>query len=479
MTSTRELMALTLACALLPAAQASDARDTDTLKNPGFEANLDDWSVHVYGAPSRVERDSTVVHGGKHALRVSASEPSDTALGQEVVLKPGRWYRLGGWVRTRGLDPHGAPVFGTFQVQQPGGRGIIASGVNHGGDTDWTEVPIFFQAPPGGRTRVSIFFVGFGKGTGTAWFDDLKLEEVDPAKATVRVTRQFLCPGEISPLQYGQFIEYLCNLVPGMWAEKLYDGSFEGLSPYKFVFLKETDFREKPWYPSGAVNRADYSLDRNDPVSGDVAQKVDVAGGAPCTVGISQDGVAVERGKACVFTCYLRQRRLRGAVRVRLLREGKVLAACEFEPGGAWKKYHARLVPSETDTHARLAIEFRAPATLWLDNASLMPEDTVGGWRPDVVAALRALKPGVIRFGGSTLDDANLGDFEWRDTVGDPDRRKPFRAWGGLQPTGPGLEEIVQLCRQVGAEPLICVRFSRRTPQDAADEVQYFNGGPD
>src|SRR5262245_10200255 len=77
----------------------------------------------------------------------------------------------------------------------------------------------------------------------------------------VKITREPLCPGDISPLQYGQFVEYLCNLVPGMWAEKLFDGGFEDSSQYKFAFLKETDFREKPWYPSGAVNRASFSLD--------------------------------------------------------------------------------------------------------------------------------------------------------------------------------------------------------------------------
>src|SRR3974377_44652 len=81
------------------------------------------------------------------------------------------------------------------------------------------------------------------------------------------VTRAPLVAGEISPLQYGQFIEYLCNLVPGMWAEKLCDGSFEGLTPYKVAFLKQSDFREQSWYPSGAVNRAEYTLDRSCPVS--------------------------------------------------------------------------------------------------------------------------------------------------------------------------------------------------------------------
>src|SRR5438445_8838417 len=114
-----------------------------------------------------------------------------------------------------------------------------------------------------------------------------------------------------------------------MWAEKLYDGSFEGLTPYKFAFLRQTDFREQPWYPSGAVNRAEYTLDPVNPVSGKVAQKIAVAAGAPCTVGISQNGIAIERGKACLFSCYLRGQGLQDKVRVRLHREGKVYAACD------------------------------------------------------------------------------------------------------------------------------------------------------
>jgi len=298
----------------------------------------------------------------------------------------------------------------------------------------------------------------------------------EASEVAVKITRTFLNPGEINPMQYGQFMEYLCDLFPSMWAEKLYDGSFEGLSPYNVAFLKQTDFREKPWYPSGATNRADYTLEAINPVSGKVAQRIAAGPGAPCTVGISQNGIAIQRGKACDFSCYFRQTGLDQAVTVKLHQEGRVYASCEFQPAEEWKKYRARLVPAETDNHATLSISFRGPATLWIDNASLMPEDTLGGWRPDVVAAVRDLKPAVIRYGGSTLDDANLGDFEWQNTIGDPDKRRPFRAWGGLQPTGPGLGEFIDFCRQVGAEPLICVRFSRRTPRDAAAQVEYFNG---
>jgi alpha-N-arabinofuranosidase len=474
----RSALISTAGCLLAFAATTHEG-DRECLINAGFEAGSEGWSLDVYGAKPDVARDGTIFHGGQHSLRISSTEPSDTALSQEVRLKPGQLYCLRGWVRTRGLDPRGAPVYGTIQVQHAGGRGTIASGPNHGGDSEWSQVTLYFEAPSTGQTRIAVFFVGFGKGTGAAWFDDLTLQEVETEKSPLKVTRDPLRPGTINPMQYGQFIEYLCDLVPAMWAEKLYDNSFEGLTPYKFAYLKPTDFREKPWYPSGATNRAEYSLDRNDPVSGAVSQKIAVPGGAPCTVGIAQDGIAVEGGKACTFSCYLRQKGVVGPVRLRLHCEGEELAAVRFSPESAWKKFTVTIDPAKSATNATAEISFRGPGTLWIDNASLMPNDAVGGWRADVVAAVRSLKPGVIRFGGSALDEPGYGEFDWKDTIGDPDKRKPFRAWGGLQKTGPGLEEIVQFCRLVDAQPLLCVRVTGRTPKDAAEQVEYFNGPAD
>src|SRR5579863_1711576 len=449
------------------------------ITNSGFETRTDGWSIHVYSAKPTIEADVAVKHEGEKSLRISSTEPTDTALGQEVMLRGGHWYRFTGWVRTQNLVRQSARVSGTFQIQMPSGAGIIASGENHDGDTDWTKIVIDFEAPPGGKTRIAPFFTGFGTGTGTAWFDDLNLDEIDTAREPLRITRDAL-PGKINPYQYGQFIEYLCDLVPSMWAEKLYDGSFEGLTPYKFAYLRETDFKEKPWQPSDIALRATFTLDGDQAVSGKVSQRIATKGGQPCPVGIAQAGFALTKNGACLFSVYLRQEGMKSPVKVQLgnYEDDEVLASCEFQPGTEWKKFSARLVPTATTTNAWLQIQFTTPGTLWLDNASLMPEDNIGGWRPDVVAAVKALKPGIIRFGGSALDDANLGEFEWKDTIGDPDKRKPFRAWGGLQPTGPGLEEIVQFCKLVGAEPLICVRVSKKGPRDAADQVEYFNGSP-
>ena len=59
------------------------------LKNPGFEAGTDDWSIHVYGAKPTIEADTQTAHEGKQSLRISSAEPSDAALGQELMLAPG------------------------------------------------------------------------------------------------------------------------------------------------------------------------------------------------------------------------------------------------------------------------------------------------------------------------------------------------------------------------------------------------------
>ena len=291
--------------------------------------------------------------------------------------------------------------------------------------------------------------------------------------AVIRIEREQLFDAAISPYQYGQFIEYLCDLVPGMWAEKVCDNSFEGLSPYNVAFRSQVDFREKPWYPVGSVHRGKYSLDSTRAFNGKLAQRIEVKGDEPCTLGIAQDGIGTEKKQALRLSVYLRQEGVSGKMRAYLRAGSKVISRTDFSPTEDWKKYSARFIPSEGTSNTTLVFEFRGPGTVWIDQVSLMPERTIGGWRIDVVKALKELKPGIIRLGGSATET-----FDWLRLIGDPDKRPPWinLPWGGQHPTGAGMEEFIQLCRIVGAEPLICVRLTGRTPKDAADEVEYFNG---
>jgi len=353
---------------------------------------------------------------------------------------------------------------------------VVAAGKNHPGTIDWVKETIDFTPPAGdGTTRIAVFFVGFGKGTGTAWFDGLELREIDAEVSTLTVTDEPICGSTISPFQYGQFIEYLCGLTPSMFAEQVFDGSFEGVPPYRVEFRKETDRLEKPWYPSGAVHRGEFALDPALSFNGKVTQRITQKAGDPATLGVSQEGKHSRSGEPLRCSLYLRARGLQSPVQVILWGQGKTYATASFRPTGEWRRFEALLDPSGTDPAATLTISFRGPGTLWIDQVSLLSADNIFGWRRDVAEALKALKPGIIRFGGSTTEG-----FEWTDTIGDPAKRVPFTTvWGGLEPGNAGLEEFVQLCRWVGAEPLVCVRFSGKTPQQAAEQVEYFNGPAD
>ncbi len=292
---------------------------------------------------------------------------------------------------------------------------------------------------------------------------------------TITITRELLCSGTISPFQYGQFIEYLCALTPSMFAEKIFDGGFEGVPVYKFAFRKQTDRLERPWYPEGAVHRGEFTLDREGADNGKVSQRITQKPDDPCTIGVSQSNKFVKAGETIRCRLSLRSAGLTGSVEVSLWGQGKTHASAELRPDDRWKRYEAVLTPTQTDQNATFTISFRGPGTLWIDQVSLMPDDNVFGWRRDVAVALKAMKPGIIRFGGSTTEG-----FDWKDTIGDPARRIPFTTvWGGLEPGNAGLEEFVRLCQWVGAEPLICLRFTGKTPRDAADQVEYFNGPPD
>jgi alpha-N-arabinofuranosidase len=141
-----------------------------------------------------------------------------------------------------------------------------------------------------------------------------------------------------------------------------------------------------------------------------------------------------------------------------------------------WRKYAGTLTSMVTDRHATLAIGITSPGMFYLDKASLMPEDSLDGWRPDVVEAIRALKPGIIRFGGSSLIF-----YQWQNGIGPRERRAPFenRPWGNLEENDVGLHEFLRFCELVEAEPLICLNSNSTTVQQVLEEIEYCNGPAD
>ena len=72
----------------------------------------------------------------------------------------------------------------------------------------------------------------------------------------------------------------------------------------------------------------------------------------------------------------------------------------------------------------------------------------------------------MMRWGGIFADF-----YRWREGVGPRDTRRPMLnlLWGGIESNQVGTAEFVDLCRRVGAEPLICVNF------ESDGRKQYMN----
>jgi len=154
-----------------------------------------------------------------------------------------------------------------------------------------------------------------------------------------------------------------------------------------------------------------------------------------------------------------------------------------------WAEQAFRLEPKSSAENATLQVGVRGNGTVWLDQVSLTAESSraAGGFRPDLLAAIAALRPPVIRWPGGCFASA----YRWKDGIGPQHRRGkyPREIWDDVDVNSFGTDEFIAMCRKVGAEPLIVVnigteRWNGDVPRDdfireVQDWIQYANGPAD
>ncbi len=133
--------------------------------------------------------------------------------------------------------------------------------------------------------------------------------------------------------------------------------------------------------------------------------------------------------------------------------------------------------PINPDGLYRLAVMTDGPANVVLSRLFLYPDDHVDYADPDVIRLLRESKLPLLRWPGGNF----VSGYDWRDGIGPVDARpsRPNPAWGGLEYNLFGTLEFARFCRVVGCEPMICVNAGDGTPQEAAEWIEYCNGGSD
>ncbi len=285
----------------------------------------------------------------------------------------------------------------------------------------------------------------------------------------------------ISKYLYGQFLEHGGNIVnEGIWAEMLEDRKFYNPITSKAPEPPPTPapgrrFRPAPrrWVPIGGDEVV--ITDVKDPYTGDHSPRVDLSGAEPH--GFQQTGLAVRKGKA-----YTGRVVLAGSpgtvVKVTLAwgSEARDSQTLTIRPiGSAYKTFPLHFQAQGDSDAARLEITATGKGSLHVGAVSLMPADNIEGFRAEVVAALKQMRFGVLRFPGGNFVSA----YEWRYAVGEIDKRPPIYdpVWRAVQPNDVGTDEFLTLCRLLGVDPYITVNAGFGDAWSARELVEYTNGG--
>jgi alpha-L-arabinofuranosidase len=289
--------------------------------------------------------------------------------------------------------------------------------------------------------------------------------------ATIRA--EALPGARIEPTLFGNFMELLDDVVPGSWAELLNDRSFAGVVPTAdWVYYDGSlDICDRQW-----DTNATWSYDTDNPFNG--KRCVRLASGLE-GASLTQSGLSARKEMDYSFSAYLRgDSGLKATIRLKVLLptgEWLTMGSAKLPPVTSdWQKQSVKMTSIGQTDHAVFELRVEGRGRLWVNKLSLMPGDNRNGWRADMVEAIKEIRPGILRWGGSTVDP---GRYRWKSGIGDRDLRTPWvnENWGRIDPNDVGMDEFCQFCELIGAEPLICVSFSDG-PGSVGDLVEYCNG---
>ena len=303
------------------------------------------------------------------------------------------------------------------------------------------------------------------------------LAQVQGVPQTIRATIDITKTGApIDPLMWGHFIENLgAWWEGGAWAEMIGDR--------KFYYPIDNDSIQVPsnsrrwvnqWTPAGP--QSSVVMDSTRGYATRHAPRIALAGTSPR--GIRQAGIPVHAGQSYTGRIVLAGDPSAN-VDVSLVwgsgsQDRQTVSIRDLSPN--YRTYPLSFTSRGDTPRAELSITATGSGSFLVGAVSLMQSDHVEGWRPEYLAFFREMRVTTMRWAGNFS-----ANYEWRDGIGDPDRRPPFYdfAWNGLEPNDVGTFEVLALNRLVGSEPYIGVNAGLGDAYSAGQWVEYVNGSTD
>lgn len=282
---------------------------------------------------------------------------------------------------------------------------------------------------------------------------------------------------EINPYIYGTFIEHIETCIyNGIWSEVIQDRKF-----YAPIGKDVSQWSIK----NGTVDN-----ETESPFEGKYSPVLNKGSS------IIQRGIAVDSKN---YNGYLYAKGNGTLTLIYTIDSKEVKVEIKVSSSDYQKYTYSFLSPSKTK---KASLEILSDSdNISIDSLSLMPEDNYYGMRKDTLEKLKELNAPFYRWPGGNF----VSGYDFYDGIGDRDKRPTKRNlnyigledsfandadrlasdlmnigslgfYGAFEPNDFGLDEFIQMCRYLNAEPNIVVNSGLGNAQMAKDEIEYCNG---
>ena len=278
---------------------------------------------------------------------------------------------------------------------------------------------------------------------------------------------------------YGQFLEHIFNSVHGgLWGDQILNGTLELRPPRSRRSMRRGITTLAPTTPRNWELVSDANeviIDRENPFNAEVSARIvaKTGGNSSTGPGIRQQNIALKQGEKYTFSLYARGS---GNV-VATFYDGNTPVFSKTFTGltAQWQKFTVEFTASRTVDAASLMISSPPSGSVNIDQISLFSASALatGGYRPDLLKAVADLQPASIRWPGGAF----ASSYIWKNMIGPREKRlpHPIDQWNDRDTYQFGIDEFIQFCIKVDAEPIIVIN-TRRGVEDALQLLEYCMG---